>query len=164
MRAVAWLRRAEGAVCALNQAVVFASMLVVVAFTFGQAVDRYLLKSSFSAHDQVAKIGLVWLVFAGTAAAYARGENLRIDLIAKYLPAGVLRWREAAFEAAILAVAVLVHVKAWDVIRVAAFQQIMGTPFTNVVPYSAILAGSAAIALSCLIRIGAAFAAAENPA
>lgn len=147
------LRRAERWLALLNTAIVFAAMVVVVLFTFGQAVDRYLLKTAFSAHDQVAKIGLVWLVFAGTAAAYVRRENLRIDLFAKYLPPGLLRWREALFEAAILGVCVLVHVKAWDVLKVASFQQIMGTPFTNMLPYSAILLGSAAIALSCLIRI-----------
>lgn len=158
--AVAWLRRLEGIVSALNHVVVFAAMVVVVLFTFGQAVDRYLIKSSFSAHDQVAKIGLVWLVFAGMAVAYARGENLRIDLIGKYLPPALRRTREVLFEAAILGIVILVNIKAWDVMRVAAFQQIMGTPFTNVVPYSAIVAGSAAIALSALVRVLGAF---SNP-
>jgi len=146
------LRRLEGWISALNHVVVFAAMIVVVLFTFGQALDRYLIKSAFSAHDQVAKIGLVWLVFAGMAAAYARGENLRIDLIGKYLRPALRRAREMLFEVAILGLVILVNIKAWDVMRVAAFQQIMGTPFTNVVPYSAIVAGSAAIALSALIR------------
>ena len=57
---------------------------------------------------------------------------------------------------AILGVCVLVNVKAWSVLEVVAFQQIMGTPFTNAVPYSAILVGTAAIAFSCVLRIVAA--------
>lgn len=137
----------------VNQGIVFGAMLVVLVFTFGQAVDRYALHTSFDAHDQMAKIGLVWLVFAGMAVAYARRENLRIDLFAKYLPPGLLRAREAAFELAILAVCVLVHVKAWAVLEVAAFQQILGTPLTNVVPYTAILVGTAAIAFTCVLRL-----------
>ena len=34
-----------------------------------------------------------------------------------------------------------------------AFQQILGTPLTNAVPYSAILLGTAAIAFSCVLRL-----------
>ena len=136
----------------LNEGLVFLAMVLVLLFTFGQAVDRYLLKTTFSAHDQVAKIGLVWLVFAGTAAAYRRRENLRIDLFVTRLPPRLILWRDAVLEVTILALAILIHVKAWDVIGVAAFQQIMGTPFTNVLPYSAILLGSASIVLSCAVR------------
>ena len=150
------LRRVEQWLTAVNQVIVFVSMLVVLVFTFGQAVDRYAIHSSFDAHDQIAKIGLVWLVFAGTAVAYAQHANLKIDLIAKYLPPTLLRCRDALFELAILGVCVLVNVKAWSVLEVVAFQQIMGTPFTNAVPYSAILMGTAAIAFSCVLRILAA--------
>lgn len=147
------LRRVEHWLTRLNQAIVFVAMLVVLAFTFGQAVDRYALHSSFDAHDQIAKVGLVWLVFAGMAVAYAQRENLRIDLIAKYLPPAVLRWRDALFELAILALCVLINFKAWSVLEVVAFQQILGTPLTNAVPYSAILLGTAAIAFSCVLRL-----------
>lgn len=147
------LRRVEHWLIRINQAIVFVAMLVVLVFTFGQAVDRYALHTSFDAHDQIAKVGLVWLVFAGMAAAYAQRENLRIDLFAKYLPPAVLRWRDAAFELAILAVCVLIHVKAWSVLEVASFQQILGTPLTNAVPYSAILLGTAAIAFTCVLRL-----------
>jgi TRAP-type C4-dicarboxylate transport system permease small subunit len=147
------LRRVEHWLTTINQVLVFVSMLVVLVFTFGQAVDRYAIHSSFDAHDQIAKIGLVWLVFAGTAVAYAQHANLRIDLIAKYLPPVVLRWRDALFELAILAVCMLINVKAWSVLEVVAFQQIMGTPLTNAVPYSAILVGTAAIAFSCVLRL-----------
>ena len=147
------LHRLERWLTALNQAIVFVAMLVVLIFTFGQAIDRYLLKTAFDAHDQIAKIGLVWLVFAGTAVAYDQHSNLRIDLISQYLPSALRRWREALFELAILAICVLVNIKAWNVLEVAAFQQIMGTPFTNDVPYSAIVLGTVSIAFSCVLRL-----------
>lgn len=159
----AQLRRVEQWLTTVNQVIVFVSMLVVLAFTFGQAVDRYAIHSSFDAHDQIAKIGLVWLVFAGTAVAYAQHANLKIDLIAKYLSPTLLRCRDALFEVAILAVCILVNVKAWSVLEVVAFQQIMGTPLTNAVPYSAILVGTAAIAFSCVLRILAALTAKPAP-
>ncbi len=147
------LRRAEHWLTRVSQAIVFVSMLVVLVFTFGQAVDRYALHTTFDAHDQIAKVGLVWLVFAGVAVAYAQRENLRIDLIAKYLPPAVLRWRDALFELAILILCVLINFKAWSVLEVVAFQQILGTPITNAVPYSAILLGTAAIAFTCVLRL-----------
>lgn len=147
------LNRIERWLTIVNQVIVFVAMLVVLAFTFGQALDRYLLHTAFDAHDQIAKIGLVWLVFAGTAVAYAQHANLRIDLISQYLRPGLRRGREALFELATLALCVVVNVKAWNVLDVVAFQQIMGTPFTNAVPYSAIVAGTAAIGFTCVLRL-----------
>lgn len=147
------LHRIERWLTAANQLIVFVAMLVVLIFTFCQALDRYLLKTSFDAYDQIAKIGLVWLVFTGTAVAYAQHANLRIDLISNYLPPALRRAREALFELAILAICVLVNIKAWSVLEVVAFQLILGTPFSNAVPYSAILLGTLAIALSCVLRL-----------
>ncbi|MCC6868523.1 MAG: TRAP transporter small permease subunit [Burkholderiales bacterium] len=162
-RRISSLRRLERGLTAVNHGIVLITMVVVLVFLFGEAVDRYLLKTSFNAHEQIAKIGLVWLVFAGTAAAYARRENLRIDLFRKHLSPAALRRREALFEIATLLVCALVNVKAWSVLEVAGFQQILGTPFTNVVPYSAIVLGTAAIALSCVVRLIVGPATEEDP-
>ena len=137
----------------LNAVLLYAGMIAVVFFCFFQALDRYTFKSTFAAHDQLAKVGLVWLVYAGTALGYAARENLRIDLFGRYLPRAILGAREAFFEAAILAISLLIHWKAWAVVEVASFQQIMGTPLTNAVPYSMILLGTASIALTCLVRL-----------
>lgn len=147
------LQRFERALTAVNHGIVLVTMVVVLLFAFGEAVDRYLLGTSFNAYEQIAKIGLVWLVFGGTAAAYARRENLRIDLFRKHLSPALLRWREALFEIATLLICILINVKAWSVLEVASFQQILGTPFTNVVPYSAIILGTTAIALSSIVRL-----------
>lgn len=128
-------------------------LLVVLFFCFAQAADRYTIKSSFDAHDQLAKVGLVWLVFSGMSLAYSARENLRIDLFSRHLPPAVLRLREAAFEAVTLLVLVLLHVKAWAVVEVASMQPIMGTPFTTAVSWSAILLGTASLAVTCLLRL-----------
>jgi TRAP-type C4-dicarboxylate transport system permease small subunit len=137
----------------LNALLLYAGMIAVVFFCFFQALDRYTFKSSFAAHDQLAKVGLVWLVYAGTALGYAARENLRIDLFRRYLPRAVLGVREALFEAAILATSLVIHWNAWAVVEVASFQQIMGTPLTNAVPYATILLGTVSIALTCLVRL-----------
>jgi TRAP-type C4-dicarboxylate transport system permease small subunit len=147
------LLRLERTLCWINGALFCAGMVAVLFFCFSQAVDRYTIKSSFDAHDQLARIGLVWLVFSGMAVGYAERANLRIDLFFKYLSPRVLLVREALFEAAILATSLLIHWKAWLVMEVSDRQQIMGTPFTNLVPHSAILLSTATIALVAFVRI-----------
>lgn len=147
------LLQVERALRWINGALFCTGLVVVLFFCFSQALDRYTLKSSFDAHDQLARIGLVWLVFSGMAVGYAERDNLRIDLFARYLPPRVVVLREALFEAAILATSVLIHWKAWLVMEVSNRQQIMSTPFTNLVPHSAILLSTATIALVCFVRL-----------
>jgi TRAP-type C4-dicarboxylate transport system permease small subunit len=147
------LLRLERAVLWVNSALFCAGLVTVLFFCFSQAADRYTIKSSFDAHDQLARIGLVWLVFSGMAVGYAQRDNLRIDLFFKYLPARVVFAREALFEAAVLATSLLIHWKAWLVMEVSDRQQILGTPFTNLVPHSAILLSTATIALVAFVRL-----------
>lgn len=137
----------------VNGALLSAGMVAVVFFCFVQAVDRYTVTTKFDAHDQLARVGLVWVVFCGMALGYAARENLRIDLLVRRLPRRLLRVREALFEAIIFLVCLLLHWKAWAVVGVAAMQPILGTPFTNALPHSAILLGTASIAATCLLRL-----------
>lgn len=137
----------------VNGALLSAGMVALVFFCFAQAVDRYTLKTGFDAHDQLARVGLVWLVFCGMALGYAARENLRIDLLARRMPRPLLRAREALFELVVFGVCVLLHWKAWAVVEVAGLQPILGTPFTNALPHSAILLGTLSIALTCLLRL-----------
>ncbi|MDB5859917.1 MAG: tripartite ATP-independent periplasmic transporter, DctQ component family protein 11 [Ramlibacter sp.] len=137
----------------VNGALLSVGMVALVFFSFAQAVDRYTIKTKFDAHDQLARVGLVWVVFCGMALGYAARENLRIDLLARRMPLPLLRAREALFEFVVFAVCVLLHWKAWAVIEVAGMQPIMGTPFTNALPHSAILLGTLSIAFTCLLRL-----------
>jgi TRAP-type C4-dicarboxylate transport system permease small subunit len=147
------LARVQRVLDVVNAVFAAVGLVVVVLFCFGQAADRYTVKSSFDAHDQLAKMGLVWMVFCGMALAYSARENLRIDLFSRRLPPSVLRLREILFEALTLAVLVILHVKAWSVVEVAAMQPIMGTPFTTAWSWSAILLGTASLAVTCLLRL-----------
>lgn len=147
------LALAETVLLRINAAMLLAGMIALVFFCFAQAADRYTLKTSFDAHDQLAKVGLVWVVFSGMSLAYAAGENLRIDLFAQRLPPVVRRVRDALYETAILLICVLLHWKGWAVLEVAGFQQIMGTPFTNALPYSVLLLGTLTIAMTCVVRL-----------
>lgn len=148
--ALAWLERW---LLRLNGALLLAGMVAVVVFCLGQALDRYAVHSRFDAHDQLAKVGLVWLVYAGMAIGYALRENLRIDLFSRRMPPALRRARERVFDAMVLLACALLHWKAWAVVEVAGYQQILGTPFTNALPYSAILLSTATMALSSLLRL-----------
>ena len=147
------MQRLQRALDFVNATLTALGLVTVVVFSFGQAADRYTIKSAFDAHDQLAKVGLVWLVFSGMSLAYSARENLRIDLFSRRLPPAVLRWREVVFESLTLGVVIILHIKAWAVVEVSAMQPIMGTPLTNAFSYSAILLGTASIALTCVLRL-----------
>lgn len=148
-----FLARIERWLLWVNAFFLYVGMIALVFFCFAQAVDRYTIHSSFDAHDQLAKVGLVWLVFTGMALGYSAGENLRIDLFSNRIPLRLIAARETIFEAAILVASVLIIWKAFAVVDVAGFQQILGTPFTNAVPYSAILLGITTIAFTSMVRL-----------
>ena len=148
-----WFDLIERGLLRLNGMLILVGMLSVVLFCLGQAIDRYSFKSRFDAYDQLARVGLVWLVFAGMAWGYAARQNLRIDLWGAHLNLNFMRWRERLFEWLVLLTCVLLHWKAWAVIEVSGFQPIMGTPLTNATPYSVILLSTATMALTSMLRL-----------
>lgn len=147
-----YLLRGLAAVELLARWYIVATMLVVLAFTFGQVLDRYIFKSSFDAYDQLARIGLVWTTFIGTAMGFRERRTIRVDLIDSILPQRLVRVKEAVFDLVILFLVVMIHVKGWRVVEVGAYQNIIGTPFTYAVSYIALLAGTVLLAAFVLLR------------
>lgn len=128
-------------------------LLVVLVFTFGQVLDRYLVATGFDGFDQLARLGLVWATFIGIALGFRDRRTIRIELFEGRMPPWLKRARDLLFEVMVLALLVLVHVKGWPVVAVGARQNILGTPFTLAMGYSALLVGTLLYALFVLLRI-----------
>lgn len=65
----------------LSEILVALLMLVLVASTFTQVVMRYVFNYSLPWADELARTGLVWLVFAGMAVCFARGQHAVVGLM-----------------------------------------------------------------------------------
>lgn len=147
---LAWPVRALAGLVRLGVAV---GVLVVLAFTVGQVVDRHFLKSGFSAFDQYARLGLVWLTFLGIAIAFRERANIRIDLADHFLPPGVIRVKAVVLDLAVVGVAVMLVVVGWRLLDVGSFQMIMDTPFSYAEVYGALLLGMAVLAVFVAARL-----------
>lgn len=144
-RAVVWLDR-------LAQAALAISLLVVLVFTVGQVLDRYLIKSTFDAHDQYARIALVWLTFLGIAVGIRDRVNVRIELIHHLASSAVRRRVSIVLDLVTLGVAILLTIVGGRLLEVGSFQIIMGTPLNYDSMYAALLAGMGLLAIYLLLR------------
>lgn len=81
----------RGAHVRLCDAVVVIVFLAIVLSTFAQVVFRYVLSFSLPWADEIARFGLVWLVYMGMVSALVRGQHVSVEfLLARYRgPLGV---------------------------------------------------------------------------
>ena len=142
---VRWLDGLVGVVLAV-------AMLGVLVFTVGQVADRYLVKSAFDAHDQYARISLVWLTFIGIAVGIRDRANVRIELVSHLAPP---RWRQSIallLELVTVLVAGLIMVVGWRLLEIGAFQAIIGTSLNYDVMYLGLLSGMGLMVLFLVLR------------
>jgi TRAP-type C4-dicarboxylate transport system permease small subunit len=129
------------------------ALMVVLAFTIGQVADRYVLKTQFDAHDQIARIGMVWMAFLGFALGVRSRGNIRIEVIQHFLPEGVRRVTGVFLDAVMMVVAIALLVNGWQLLEVGSFQAIMGTPFYYDAMYGALLAGLVLLVIFLALRM-----------
>lgn len=147
------LQRAEQGLALLGRWVMIVSLAVCLAFTAGQAADRYGPHSPFNSYDQIAQLAMVWLTFIGNMMALRDNANIRVDLIDGFLSASWLRIRNIMSDVAILGLMGLIQVKIWRLVELGAGQVIIGTPFTSAHAYLALALGSALCILIVVVRL-----------
>ena len=145
-----WTVRAVARIC---RAMVMIALFVVFLFTVGQVADRYLLGTSFSAYDQISRLGLVWLTFIGFAVGVWERVNIRVELLDRFLPPRMHKAVAAVLDVMMIAVAVVVLVEGWRLLDVGAYQAIMGTPLTYEVVYAGLLVGVAVLLVFLAARL-----------
>lgn len=129
-----------------------AALALVLLFTVGQVVDRYLVKSAFNAHDQYARLALVLLTFVGIAVGIRDRANVRIELLGHLASPAVRRWVGWLIDLVTLGVAGLLVVVGQRMLEIGAMQPIMGTPFTYQAMYAALLLGMGLLVVFLLLR------------
>jgi len=151
--AIPALVKAVRAVDVVVSIAVALSLLMVLAFTVGQVVDRYWLKSTFDGHDQYARVGLVWLTFLGIALGIRERINIRIELLAHFGAPGIRRTVSVVLDVVMLVVAIVVVVVGLPLLEVGGYQSIMGTALSRDVMYAAVLVGMGLLILFLILRL-----------
>jgi TRAP-type C4-dicarboxylate transport system permease small subunit len=137
----------------LIKILVVLALVVVLTFTVGQVADRYILKSQFDAHDQIARIGMVWMAFLGFALGVRSRSNIRIEVIQHFLPQVVRRASGVLLDVVMVVIAVILLINGWQLLEIGTFQAIMGTPFYYDVMYGALLTGLITLVIFLILRI-----------
>jgi TRAP-type C4-dicarboxylate transport system permease small subunit len=140
------LKRLLAVVTAITRIFLVLLMVEILVLTAGQAVDRYLLHTTFDAYEQLASVGVVWVTFFGYALGFHERANLRIELLDTVLPPVVTAIKRVVFDVLILVLALGVNFYGWDVLDVVSTQDIIGTPFTNGIAYWSLQSGTILIA------------------
>ena len=147
------LRRLIGALDRIVKTGVVIALIAILVFTVGQVPDRYFFKSSFSAYDQFARLGLVWLTFLGIAIGIRERANIRVELLEHFLPPRLTRAMSVLLDVVVLLSAILVLVVGWRLLDVGSYQAIIGTPFTYAIVYGGLLIGMALLILYLILRL-----------
>ena len=134
------------------KAVIVLALAMVLVFTVGQVTDRYFIKSQFDAHDQFARIGMVWLTFIGIAVGIRNRTNVRIELLGHLASLATRRRVAVVLDLVMLVVSVFLVIVGARLMEIGAFQAIMGTPLNYDIMYAALLAGMSLLAVFMVIR------------
>jgi TRAP-type transport system small permease protein len=65
---------------------------------FTQFITRYVLNDSASWTEEIARYLLIGTVFVGAAIGVAKNNHIQVDLLYRYLPAGLSRWMSRAVD------------------------------------------------------------------
>ena len=146
------LARAVGILDGVAKIAIVIAMAMVLVFTVGQVADRYFIKSQFDAHDQFARIGMVWLTFIGIAVGIRNRANVRIELLNHLASIATRRRVAVVLDLIMLVVSVFLVIVGARLMEIGAFQAIMGTPLNYDTMYAALLAGLSLLAVFMVIR------------
>ena len=134
------------------KAVAVLALIVVLVFTVGQVLDRYIWKSSFGAYDQFARMGMVWLTFIGIAIGIRDRVNIRIELLNHLAPKKIRMVMALALDFVILCVSIVLILVGVRLMEVGSFQTIMGTDLAYDSMYAALLVGMSLLILFLVLR------------
>lgn len=130
------------------------AFIAAVGLNFANVVDRYVLGSSILGADEVQIYIMVWMTFLGAVIVAWRDQHLRMDVIAKRLPARFRAWLRASetLLLALLAGVVLVQSSryAWEMLALGETSSVAGIPMWF--PHSAVAVGFGLITVIALWR------------
>ena len=125
-------------------------MVFLCADVFLGVFSRYVMRSTFTWYDEIARLLFVWIVFLGAAVGVRRSGHFRLQLVIDRFSPG---WRRAADIFGVLAIMVFGGVlieQGWKLVELGQFQQTPVMGLSKAYVYASMPAGGALIILYSL--------------
>jgi TRAP-type C4-dicarboxylate transport system permease small subunit len=98
-------------------------MVVLCADVFLGVFSRYVLHSTFTWYDEIARLLFVWIVFLGAAVGVRRSGHFRLQLVVDRLPRGLRRAADIFGVLAIMLFGGVLIEQGWTLVELGQFQQ-----------------------------------------
>src|SRR5438034_4137975 len=111
---------------ALENVVEGVCLLLMVALTLDLMLgvfSRYVLVSTFTWYDEIARICFVWVVFLGAAVGVKRGAHFRLHLVVDRFPAPARRAAAVLAQLVVIGFAAALVQQGWTLLGLGRFQQ-----------------------------------------
>jgi TRAP-type transport system small permease protein len=141
------LRRVAGNVV---EGVLLAMMVVLCVDVFLGVFSRYVLRSTFTWYDEIARLLFVWIVFLGAAVGVRRGAHFRLHLVVDRFPPGARRAAEVLGVLAIMLLGAILIEQGWKLVELGRFQHTPVMGLSKRYVYGSMPVGGALIILYSL--------------
>ena len=125
-------------------------MVVLCADVFLGVFSRYVLHSTFTWYDEIARLLFVWIVFLGAAVGVRRCGHFRLQLLIDRFPPAVRRVADVFGVLAIMLFGGVLIQQGWKLVELGQFQQTPVMGLSKAYVYASMPAGGALVILYSL--------------
>ena len=116
--------------------------------------SRYVLASTFTWYDEIARACFVWVVFLGAAVGVKRGAHFRLHLLVDRFPPGLQRAAGVFGRLVVIAFSIALIQQGWTFVELGRAQQTPVLGLSKAWIYSAMPVGGALMVLYSLAPLG----------
>ena len=125
-------------------------MVLLCVDVFLGVFSRYVLRSTFTWYDEIARLLFVWIVFLGAAVGVRQAGHFRLHLVIDRFPPGLRRAAETLGVLAIMLFGAVLIQQGWKLVELGQFQQTPVMGLSKRYVYASMPAGGALIILYSL--------------
>ena len=125
-------------------------MVALCADVFLGVFSRYVLRSTFTWYDEIARLLFVWMVFLGAAVGVRQAGHFRLHLVIDRFPPGLRRATELLGVFAIMLFGAVLVQQGWKLVELGQFQQTPVMGLSKRYIYASMPAGGVLIILYSL--------------
>ena len=105
------------------EGILLVMMVVLCADVFLGVFSRYVLRSTFTWYDEIARLLFVWMVFLGAAVGVRQASHFRLHLVIDRFPRNLRRAAELLGVLAIMLFGAVLVQQGWKLVELGQFQQ-----------------------------------------
>jgi TRAP-type C4-dicarboxylate transport system permease small subunit len=125
-------------------------MVVLCADVFLGVFSRYVMRSTFTWYDEIARLLFVWIVFLGAAVGVRRSGHFRLQLLIERFPPSLRRGADAFGVLAIMLFGGVLIQQGWKLVELGQFQQTPVMGLSKAYVYASMPVGGALVILYSL--------------